>query len=195
MPLPVAGLGRGDYAEVERFFSIHPPGRPPAPSWPEDLEGAARALKDFPENAIGDYLPIATAGESSYLLLGVAGDAWGKVAFFADYKHNCEDPDRLFPVADSFARFLAGLANFDPEWVRLIWAHDLPGLLRWLEAGGDLNDTSDRYGSVLEVTMDEGQWEMTAELLRRGVTIPNAVRKRLERHGPPSIRQMVRGRV
>jgi uncharacterized protein (TIGR02996 family) len=184
-----------DYAEVDRFFSLYPPGRPPAKDWTHDLEADATTLKDFEENAIGDYLPIAAAGESSYLLLGVAGDAWGKVAHFADYTHNAEDPDRPYPVADSFARFLAGLTNLDPPWVRLVHSQDAAGFLAWLEAGGDVNEVSNRYGSVLEVTMDEGQWDLTAELLRRGVAVPGSVRKRLERHAPPSIRQMVRDRT
>jgi uncharacterized protein (TIGR02996 family) len=98
--------GDDEYVVVERFFSVRPAGGVPFERWQDDLEQVARLLKGLPGNAIGDYLPIATAESDNYFLLAVAGPNHGTVAYFADYTHRSDAEENLIPVADSFATFL-----------------------------------------------------------------------------------------
>jgi uncharacterized protein (TIGR02996 family) len=102
-------------ARVEWFMGVHQPGSGHGQrAWMDDLETAAGVLKDpdnFEDNAIGDYLPIAVPADSDYLLLGVGGSVRGRVDYFYDYTHNCENPDNISPVATSFAAFLSLLTT------------------------------------------------------------------------------------
>ena len=96
-------------------------------------------------------------------------------------------------VASTFAWFLAILTDHDPEWVRLIWSGQAAKFARWLDMGGDPDAVYHRAGeSALEVAAACKQWEIVAELLRRGADIAEAVRERLERNSPNSVRRLVR---
>jgi uncharacterized protein (TIGR02996 family) len=192
------GLTRepGEYAEVERFFSVYPPTVGTASEgWLDDLEESARVLRGstFPNNAIENYLPIATAGDDNYLLLGIREPVLGEVEYVAGYTRDSTAAPGIRDVAPTFAWFLALLKDHDPEWARLIWAGKLTQFVRWLDLGGDPDAFSPRTGeSAVEVAACSEQWELVAELLRRGANVPEAVRERLERSGPPSVRQLAR---
>jgi uncharacterized protein (TIGR02996 family) len=121
---------------------------------------------------IAEGVPIA---DWRILCLGLDREAPGRVYWADDYLGMGEESVLL--VGESLAAFLDGLVDTRPVWVRLIGADDLPGLRRWLDAGGDPNDQyaeEQRHEAVtplIQAVYDERP-DMVRELIRREADVP-----------------------
>jgi uncharacterized protein (TIGR02996 family) len=121
---------------------------------------------------IAEGVPIA---DWRILCLGPDREAPGRVYWADDYLDMGEDSVLL--VGESFAAFLANLVDTRPDWVRLIGADDLPGLRRWLDAGGTPNEQyqeEQRHEPVtplIQAVYDDRP-NMVRELIRRGADVP-----------------------
>lgn len=109
------------------------------PSLPEP--GCVHSLRHIARPPAG-YFAITqlTMGDDSLLLLKVAGEQIGTIAFWPDKASGGDRPAPI-PIAGSFDELIRGLAY--PErakpWMELIDRADVDGFREWLEAAADLN--------------------------------------------------------
>ncbi|HVK12418.1 MAG TPA: ankyrin repeat domain-containing protein [Gemmataceae bacterium] len=107
-------------------------------------------------------------GNTGHVCIGCDGDRSGNVYFRPDV-----EPEKatLYPVADSWPAFLAGMSYRDgkpKKWQDLVYAGDADGLQAWLARSNKWYDGRDLAIEVADCAIEEGQWDILEVLMGHG---------------------------
>ena len=195
VPQPGQFLLEGDepeeHREVHWLFRIGSGG--PGGNLPLEQVVANLRRARAPSLVDDDLLLIGEAvTQDDMLFIGIAGNSQGHVCYFNDYTHFSYDPKNLNEIAPSFGQFLAMLGNYDPDWVQLIARGDVPGVERWLENGGDLDEIDPSTGcEPLHHAVWSSQPAMVRLLLEGGATVPRELLATAREYGNREIVQLL----
>ena len=117
-----------------------------------------------------NFIPIGINPDSDYLLLSQAdGSAWLWINLGGDFPDAVER-GRVIQVAESLQGALDRFTIPAPAlpWAEHIYAHDTEGLARWLDAGGDPNNTTDEAVSPVTLAQRFGHADMVELVGRHG---------------------------
>jgi ankyrin repeat protein len=165
---------------VKYFYPVGPAARIDV-DWTELDAG----WSDRPSGLPASVLPVADAhyeGNDGFVCVGCDGELTGKVYFRPD-----TDPEKtvLYPVADSFGAFLAGLAyeGKPNAWKEALEAGDAPAFRAWLETKHEkLRNDAVLELEVGRMAIEENNWPAVLALQEFGVSTSWLFEESLDYH-------------
>ncbi len=194
-PYPCQLPGSGGHSPwyLESFNMVPPPG------WHDQDHSEDRVPPEVQPNYdddhasdLGRVLWIGQDGNSGGLLLGLEGEAAGRVYWHPDIVHEDVVEGEYTLLAESLPELFPLFMTTDPVWLQHIRSDDLAALSAWLAAGGDPNAV-DRENDwrPLGNAVTHGRAEVVKLLLDAGAIVNDTAWECANRSDNAAVKKLV----